>query len=102
MAATSTKFDWAGNRKTKPLPPPMKWAGKRQQSSGINLRCVYHTRVVVPSDKTTTGLRYDFEPDEIQEVDSQDVPLLLSLLNIQTSCCGGTSPQNLPYFIQEV
>jgi NAD-dependent DNA ligase len=62
------------------------------------VRCVWHTRLVVPAEQTPTGTRYDFQPGEQQEVALRDVGFLLSLKRESRGCCSGSPVQEHKFF----
>lgn len=66
----------------------------------IKLRCVFHTRVVVPQQRTATGRRYQFDAGQVQTVNPLDVSGLLALQREQPpGCCGSESnPRILKFF----
>lgn len=65
------------------------------------LRCVFHTKLVVPGSKVPSGQRYVALPRQIIPIDERDRETLLSMIRRQDGCsgCGGgrrDEPQ--PYF----
>lgn len=69
-----------------------------EPDAGQDLRCVWHTRVVV--ERTMSGQRYDFEPGQVQPVHKADVDMLLTLKKKQSpGCCGPGAPPVLYYFV---
>jgi hypothetical protein len=66
---------------------------------GPGLKCNFHTRVIVPAERTPSGARYDFQPGEVMdEVMQEDIEYLLSLVYQQSACCGGTPGPAIHYF----
>lgn len=73
------------------LPPPL---------VKPRLKNVYTTRLVIPSERTPSGTRYDFEPGQELSIEPQDKDYLLSLKRKQKSCCGGATPKDIDYFLE--
>ena len=67
----------------------------------VNLRCVWHTRLVIEPVRTLTGKRYVFEPGEVKSVPAVDAERLLLMEKKQPpGCCGGVpNPPALKYFV---
>lgn len=66
------------------------------------LRCIFHTRLIIPADQTPTGTRYEFMPGQIaEEIDPADAKYLLSLEREQSGCCSG-SPVQIHKMFEEV
>ena len=65
------------------------------------VRCIWHTRLVVPAEQTPTLTRYDFQPGEQQEVAMEDAGYLLSLKRESKGCCSG-SPIQIHHMFEEV
>lgn len=71
----------------------------RQIEQYMKFRNDYHTRLIIGADKTPSGTRYDFQPGEVRDdVSIQDRDYLLSLVQNQSSCCGGSDPQPIQLF----
>jgi hypothetical protein len=66
----------------------------------VNLRCLWHTRLVVTANRTLSGKRYQFEPGEVKSVLAIDANRLLAMEKHQPpGCCGSEShPPVLKYF----
>ncbi len=66
----------------------------------IKLRCVWHTRVVVPPERTVSKTRYQFDAGQAQAVNPLDALGLLALEHIQLpGCCGNDpNPPALKFF----
>jgi hypothetical protein len=62
------------------------------------LKNVYHTRLIIPVEKTVSGMSYSFEVGEVKSILIEDKEYLLSLSKHQSSCCGGVLAKNLFYF----
>lgn len=63
------------------------------------LRNIYGTRLVIGSDRTPSGTRYDFRVSEVKPVKLVDLDYLKSLKRHQpNSCCGGSVAADIPYF----
>ncbi len=61
----------------------------------VKLRCVWHTRLIVPAERTVSKTRYQFDAGQVQAVNPLDAPGLLALEHIQPpGCCG--NDYNLP------
>jgi len=58
--------------------------------SRIPVRCIWDSRLIVGSDKTPTGTRYEFETDQIKTVKQDDYQFLLEMETRPFGCCGGT------------
>lgn len=69
-----------------------------QAKAVTRLRCIYDSTLIISGDKTVTGNRYRFEPDQIQSVDPLDYDLLLSLEQTAGGCCGGGPARTRKYF----
>lgn len=66
---------------------------------GPGLKCNFHTRVIVPGEKTPSGQRYDFQPEEVRDdVLAEDIEYLTSLVYQQSACCGGQPGPAIHYF----
>jgi hypothetical protein len=66
---------------------------------GPKIKCNFHTRVIIPADKTPSGQAYDFQPEEVKdEVMQIDQDYLLSLVYQQSACCGGLPGPAIHYF----
>lgn len=64
------------------------------------LRCNFHTRVIVPGDRTPSGQRYDFQPEEVKDdILREDMNYLLGLTYQQSACCGGNPGEPINYFV---
>ena len=57
---------------------------------GVPIRCIYESRLIVGGDKTPTGTRYEFEPDQIKPVNEIDYQFLLEMETKPWGCCGGS------------
>ena len=69
---------------------------------GPAITCQFHTRVVIPGDRTPSGTRYDFQSGESRDdVLAEDVDYLLSLIYEQSACCGGNPGKPIHYFSLE-
>lgn len=67
---------------------------------GPVLKCNFHTRVIVPGERTPSGQPYDFQPEEERDdVLQEDQEYLLSLVYKQSACCGGQPGEPINYFI---
>lgn len=96
---------------TKKAPP--KWTGRTEKKSEpkrttvkaksptvINLRCLFHTRLVIGEHLTISGKRYVFDPGEVQSVFAPDAERMLLMEKAQPpGCCGSRSnPPSIKYF----
>lgn len=67
---------------------------------GPVLKCNFHTRVIVPGDRTPSGQSYDFQPEEERDdVMAIDQEYLLSLVYQQSACCGNEPGKPINYFV---
>ena len=66
----------------------------------INLRSLWHTRLVIDGSRTLTGKRYVFDPGEVKSLPAVDAERLLVMEKQQPKgCCGGDpNPPALKYF----
>jgi hypothetical protein len=98
------KTDHPVVKKREEKPTVKKWVKKpatpRTRATTVDLRCLFHTRVVVVPEKTATRTRYEVGPGQILAVKSADVAALLALEKKQApGCCGGNpNPPALKYF----
>ena len=68
----------------KAAPPPV-----APPIAHVRIRCIWDSRLIVGGDKTPTGKRYEFEPDQIKPVNEDDYQFLLDLSARAPGCCGG-------------
>jgi len=71
-------------------------APARSGPAAANLRCLWHTRLVVPAERTVTGTRYQFDAGQVQAVNPLDAPGLLSMEHKQSPGCCGNDPNPPP------
>ena len=95
---TKRKKETMGEEKEKPTPRKQSWVPPQPKT--VDLRCLYHTRVVVGPERTATRTRYEVGPGQILAVQAADVASLLALEKKQApGCCGGNpNPPALKYF----
>lgn len=62
------------------------------------LRNISGGRLIIPSNKTKTGKRYDFEKDQVKLVDVADVEILLALYSFNVPCCSSANSNKRLYF----
>jgi hypothetical protein len=53
------------------------------------IRCIWDSKLIVGSNKTPTGTRYEFETDQIKPVNEDDYQYLLDMRAKAPGCCGG-------------
>ena len=77
-----------------PVEPPLE----------TQIRCIWDSRLIVGGDKTPSGTRYEFETDQIKNVNAKDYQFLLDMRANAPGCCGGYggSPMNSQKFFSEV
>jgi hypothetical protein len=75
---------------------------QREPTEIVTLKSNFHTRLVIPGERTPSGTRYEFEPGEVNDtVLLKDRDYLLSLIYQQSSCCGSSqAPQPINYFTE--
>lgn len=81
------------------------WAEEERAGTApaaVDLRCTWHTRLVIRADMTPSGTRYDVQPGQVVPVDPADREYLLWLEKKQPpGCCGGVAnPPPLKYFVE--
>lgn len=84
--------------KAKAQPAPVRQA--QGKPTVINLRCLWHTRLVIGEHLTLSGRRYVFDPGEVQSVFAPDAERMLLMEKAQPpGCCGGQgNPPSVKYF----
>lgn len=73
---------------------------ERTEPEYAPIKCIWHTRLVIGSNQTVTGNRYEFQPGQVQDVNVKDIAGLLAMIKIQQVCCGGMKADPLRYFTE--
>lgn len=96
---------------------PTPWADEKMLSAWLDqiaewerqfmtaaLRCIFHTRLVIPGSKTISGRRYAANPRQIIPVREEDRDLLLSMTRKATGCggCGASLQYEPQHYFEEV
>lgn len=78
-----------------------KWVTRNLETPyGPVVKCNFHTRVIIPGDRTPSGERYEFTPgEERDDVMAKDTDYLLGLVYQQTGCCGNKPGEPINYFV---
>lgn len=85
--------EWTGRK-------PKKRTSRVKTPTWVDLRCLWHTRLVIGETQTLSGHRYVFEPGQVQPVRPVDVERLLAMEKTQPpGCCGAeANPPVLKFF----
>lgn len=78
-----------------------KWVTRNLTSPyGPEIKNNFHTRLIISSDKTPSGTRYEFEVGEAKDdVMAEDIDYLLNLVYEQSGCCGNGPGEPINYFV---
>lgn len=70
----------------------------------VPIRCIWDSKLIIGTDKTPTGTRYEFETNQIKPVNEDDYQFLLEMRAKAPGCCGGAggSPMNFQKYFEEV
>lgn len=79
-------------------------ARREFESAPDVLRCVFHTRLIVPGTKVPSGTKYEADPQQIIRVRDEDRKTLLDMTRDATGCrgCGGGRATEPQHYFEEV
>jgi hypothetical protein len=94
--------EWSDEEETKKwLEEVARW---ELESAPDVLRCIFHTRLVVPGSKVPSGARYKADPQQIIRVKDEDRETLLGMTRDVSGCrgCGGGRSNEPQHYFEEV